>query len=513
MAGKSVDKWQYGDFQTPDVLARAVVQTLKRNHQLTPSVIIEPSCGKGAFIRAAIDGFNDAKILGFDINDTYISEAKLSLNHYGNTRQIRLEKADFFTVDWETLISNQSGFILVIGNPPWVTSSELGILNSENSPDKSNFQNRRGIEAITGSGNFDISEWMLLRHVDWLSKRKGAIAVLCKYAVARKVMRQIMSSNKPLYVGHIYPINAKAYFNASVEACLFVLIAGDGNSDCDIYEELDAIKPSRVIGARAGFIVNDIVAYEQSKHLLGQNYRYIWRSGIKHDCARVMELERVDEGFKNGLGECVDLEDSYLYPLLKSSDIGNGRIEFCRKVVLITQKFVGENTSSIQETAPKTWKYLCEHKTLLEKRQSSIYKNKPLYSVFGVGDYTFKQWKIAVSALYKKLNFTLVGPLDGKVVAFDDTVNFLSFDTEDEAKFVFSLLTSTPSLKTLASIIFWDEKRPITIAVLRRLSLKAVAEELGFKDTYLYWAGLNQLSATGQLELEIAEVGTHYNAK
>ena len=56
MATKSVDKWQYGDFQTPDILANAVVEVLKRNHKLTPSVIIEPSCGKGAFIRAALRG-------------------------------------------------------------------------------------------------------------------------------------------------------------------------------------------------------------------------------------------------------------------------------------------------------------------------------------------------------------------------------------------------------------------------------------------------------------------------
>lgn len=510
MATKSVDKWQYGDFQTPDLLANKVVEVLKRNHKLTPSVVVEPSCGKGAFIRAAIDGFAGAKVLGFDINRDYIREANSSLKNCQDKNAVFLESTDFFSVDWEKIISDQSGFILVIGNPPWVTSSELGILNSKNLPDKSNFQNRRGIEAITGSGNFDISEWMLLRHVDWLSKREGAIAVLCKYSVARKVMRQIMSSPNPLYFGHIYPIDAKEHFNASVEACLFVLVTGNGNSDCDIYAGLDSTTPSRVIGSRDGIVVNDVLAYEQSRHLLGQDPRYIWRSGIKHDCSKVMELERIDAKFKNGLGEHFDLEEDYIYPLLKSSDVGNGRTDFYRKVVLITQKYVGEDTSPIQDAAPKTWKYLCDHKDYLEKRQSSIYKNKSLYSVFGVGAYTFKEWKIAISALYKKLKFNLIGPIEGKAVAFDDTVNFLSFDTEEEAKFVFSLLTSTPALKFLDSIIFWDEKRPITIDVLRRLSLKAVAEYCGLKDEYMYWADSNKFSSTGQLELGIAESNSQY---
>jgi len=40
----------------------------------------------------------------------------------------------------------------------------LGIWNSDNLPPKSNFQKRRGFEAVTGKSKFDISEWMLLQH-------------------------------------------------------------------------------------------------------------------------------------------------------------------------------------------------------------------------------------------------------------------------------------------------------------------------------------------------------------
>jgi hypothetical protein len=37
-------------------------------------------------------------------------------------------------------------------------------------------------------------------------------------------------------------------------------------------------------------------------------------------------------------------------------------------------------------------------------------------------------------------------------------------------------------------MIFWDEKRPITINILKRLSLKAVANELGLLDDYVQWS-------------------------
>ena len=99
----------------------------------------------------------------------------------------------------------------------------MSIQNSQNLPLKSNFQNRRGIEAITGSGNFDISDWMFLQYVEWLSKKEGTIAVLCKYSVAQNVIRQVNKKSGNRFSGCLYLIDAKAYFDASVEAYLCLL--------------------------------------------------------------------------------------------------------------------------------------------------------------------------------------------------------------------------------------------------------------------------------------------------
>jgi hypothetical protein len=504
---KSVEKWQFGDFQTPDELAQEVVKILKIKHTISPKFIIEPSCGKGAFIRAALNEFIHSRVIGLDINEKYVELANLSISEYLNSDNATIYQSDFFDTDWKDLISHLSGDILIIGNPPWVTSSELSILNSQNLPLKSNFQNRRGIEAITGSGNFDISEWMFLQYIEWLSNREGTIAILCKYSVARKVMRQVKKRSGHSFSGCIYSIDAKAYFGASVDACLCILSTNiNSNMDYEVYEDIKSEKASYLIGERDGLIVRDTVKYEKWRHLAGQDLKYLWRSGIKHDCSKVMELERIqDDLFQNGFGRKYNLEEKYLYPLLKSSDIGNGRTLDYRKLVLITQKSVGEDTNIIQNRAPKIWQYLLEHEEHLKNRKSSIYKNKPLYSIFGVGSYSFKDWKIAISGLYKRLSFCLIKPLDGKSVIFDDTVNFLSFETEEEAKFMFSLVTSNPSLEFLDSMIFWDEKRPITIDILKRLSLKAVARELGALETYLQWTQAIQLVSNGQLELELVE--------
>lgn len=272
---KSREKWQFGDFQTPDNLAGEVVQVLKTNYKISPNFTLEPSCGKGAFIRAALHEFRDSKIIGLDINRESVREAKLSICEYPNSRNATICQSDFFAMDWEDLISKLPGYLLVIGNPPWVTSSELSILNSQNIPSKSNFQNRRGIEAITGSGNFDISEWMLLRYVEWLSKKEGTIAVLCKYSVARKIILQAKKRLGNGFSAQIYLIDAKAYFGASVEACLFILSTGyDSSIDCKVYDNLKSKESIFLIGERDGLILKDVARYEKWKHLAGQNLRY-----------------------------------------------------------------------------------------------------------------------------------------------------------------------------------------------------------------------------------------------
>jgi hypothetical protein len=144
----------------------------------------------------------------------------------------------------------------------------------------------------------------------------------------------------------------------------------------------------------------------------------------------------------------------------------------------------------------------------------SIYDEPTLYGVtVGVGIYSFRNWKIAISGLYKQLRFSLIAPLDGKPVMFDDTVNFLSFENEEEAQFIFKLVTSNPSLEFLDSMIFWDEKRPITIDILKRLSLKALARELGVLESYLEWAEIFQVASNGQLELGLAEQPSSYTVQ
>lgn len=149
--------------------------------------------------------------------------------------------------------------------------------------------------------------------------------------------------------------------------------------------------------------------------------------------------------------------------------------------MLVTQKFIGEDTSQIRDRAPKTWRYLEKHADLLDSRTSSIYRKRPRFSVFGVGHYSFAPWKVAISGFYKKLDFKIVGPHKAKAVVLDDTCYFIPCKSRDEAQLLDGLLNSKVAKEFFSALVFWDTKRPITAALLHRLDVLALAQAIGLE--------------------------------
>ena len=191
-----------------------------------------------------------------------------------------------------------------------------------------------------------------------------------------------------------------------------------------------------------------------------------------------MELERGAGGaWTNGLGELVDVEPAVLHPLLKSSDVANDRGAPTRAVI-VPQRALGEDTSALRREAPRAWKYLTRHRALLDARKSSIYEGQPPFAIFGVGPYSFAPWKVAVSGLYKRSAFALIGPHEGRPVVLDDTCYFLGFETERAARRAAVALRSPLAREFLAARIFWDQKRPITKSILQSLDLAALQRAL-----------------------------------
>jgi hypothetical protein len=499
---KTRAKVEFGDFQTPLALAKEVCELLRRQKVVT-KIVLEPTCGYGAFLVAAAETFSRADLRGWDINPDYVRRAMVALEHAGAASRATVECRDFFAHDWETELRKLSGKLLILGNLPWVTNSAVAAMDGTNIPVKENFLGLRGLAARTGKSNFDISEWMLIRLVRALRGREATIAMLCKTATARKFLRYAWQNDGRISEASLYGIDAAAHFDASVDACLLLARIGSaGPMEADVYGSLSAAMPTGRIGLAGQDMVADIRTYRTLQHLEGL-CPFQWRSGVKHDCAEVMELRPVADGtVENKLGERIGLETDYLYPLLKCSDLSNGRL-VPQRLVLVTQRAVGGDTSGIARSAPETWRYLQNHRDKFAARKSSIYKGRVPFALFGIGEYAFAPWKVAVSALHRPPRFQVLGPFQTKPVFLDDTCNYLPFEDETSARLVADVLNSSPCQQFLQSLIFTGSKRPITVELLQRLNLSAIADRAGYGQRWqtLPRASRESVSATPQFEL------------
>lgn len=491
---------EFGDFQTPLALARAVCRRLVADG-LMPDVVVEPTCGDGAFLVAAAEVWPRCRRIGYEID----------AGHRANARRAdpaaEIRAGDAFEVDWATVFADAIApgeALLILGNPPWVTSAGVGALGGRNRPARTNPGRLGGLDAVTGRSNFDVSEWLMLtwltalhalRRPDGMHGTHGMavdhdmadthdmngsggmdgthhIAMLLKTATIRRALSHHWQHGPALCEARQHAIDARRWFDAAVDAGLLVARPGGPPAyDCPTHPSLDA-GPAGAFGWRDGTLVADAAAWDRARPVLGGGDR--WRSGIKHDCARVFELRPADPGdpaagWVDGFGERVDVEDHVIHPLMKSADVAHRRPP--RRALLLPHTAAHGDPAALAEHAPRAWAYLQRHGAALDGRRSAVYRNRPRFSVFGVGPYSLAPYKVAVAALYDPVRFMAVGPVGGRPVVFDDTVYALACADADEARAIVEALESPLGRDAIAALSFPAAKRTITAAQLGRIDL------------------------------------------
>lgn len=477
------DRAEYGDFQTNEELTNKVTKYLSTKN-VSPKIVIEPTCGKGNFIIASLRTFKDIhNIFAVEIFKPYVWETKFNIinffieNPNSHKPEISISHCNVFDFDFKDIAKRfvHSEF-LIIGNPPWITNSKLGSLNSFNLPPKTNFKNHSGLDAMTGKANFDIAEFITLSFIETFQLTKGYLLLLVKNSVIKNILFDQHRNQYKISAIEKLCIDSKKEFNVSVEASLFCCkLNSVPESYCKEYDfYCDHLAPHKFGWLNDKFVSN-IETYLNNNDIDGLS-TFVWRQGLKHDCSAVMELDRLNGHYVNGLNEEVNLEDGLVYGILKSSDLKNTVIIQTRKFTIVTQKKVGQNTNYIKSEYPRTYQYLFEHKSSFDARKSSIYENKPLFSIFGIGDYSFRPYKVAISGLYKTFHFTLILPQDNKPVMLDDTCYFIGFDNIEFAVYALILLNSDITMQFLQSVTFADAKRTFTKDVLMRINLLAISK-------------------------------------
>ncbi|MFX1535391.1 MAG: methyltransferase, partial [Promethearchaeota archaeon] len=287
--------------------------------------------------------------------------------------------------------------------------------------------------------------------------------------------------------------DAKKEFNVNADAALFFADIGAGiEKSCKISSLYEPKKITRTFGKVGQRFVSNIDLYQTYKYLDGHS-NLEWRQGVKHDASKIFVLTKRDNLLINGLKEQVNVEDELVYPFLKGSTLQKPIIKEAEHKIIITQKTLNQDTNYIKQKCPKLWAYLTRHSKIIDKRRSVIYKNRPRFSIFGIGDYSFSPYKVAIAGMYKKANFTLIYPIGKKPAMLDDTCYFLSFEHFNNAFFTWILLNSAEVEHFLSSIVFLDTKRPYTKDKLSRINLERLIKKITYQDVVkMYEEGLNQ---------------------
>ncbi len=73
------------------------------------------------------------------------------LDQSERNNKVDVKQADFFQINWKKQLDSLQKPILIIGNPPWITSAEMTVLNGQNLPIKTNIHKFNGLDWLVNT--------------------------------------------------------------------------------------------------------------------------------------------------------------------------------------------------------------------------------------------------------------------------------------------------------------------------------------------------------------------------
>jgi hypothetical protein len=458
-----------GDFQTPAELASAVWSSLRCPDV---DVLVEPTVGLGVFLATVPAAYRHLPWLAYDLNPNYVEHTRNVALAENISADVRCKS--IFDVSAGELSARINGRrVLAVGNPPWVTNSAQGAAAKANLPKKLNRFGLRGLDAMTGKSNFDIAEAALLATIEALTgATEVRLAFLIKRSVAIKMAKDMLGTPGIVSAG-FSRIDAMKSFGAAVEAGLFeIVIRPKARNTTRRLRLAPALGKRATIeaGLVDGMFVGDVALYAHSRAVeAAQGSGLVWRQGVKHDLARVLELKQTPDGLVNGFGETIELEADVLCPLFKSSDLAAGRA--ATRLFPLYQHDLTGPLDVLSDRWPRLAAYLDQHRARFVARGSSIYKDKPDFMLFGIGEYSLAPFKVAVSGFYKQPRFGVLTPGEsGQPPLVDDTCYMLPFTDLEDAQRTANYLNGDAVKGFLLSIADPTAKRPFTKDILGRIA-------------------------------------------
>ncbi|ELZ34410.1 type i restriction-modification system methyltransferase subunit [Halogeometricum pallidum JCM 14848] len=439
-------------------------------------------------------------VRGFDVNPVAVRASRLALvlalrpllrrdGVSSFAPRVVLADATEATADDAPLDGARADVLL--GNPPWLTWDSLTPRVKDRwregpmaDPALDLFPHR-GREARLGHANDDLSVPYAWTCVHRFLRDGGRAAFVLKRDLmtgpAGELLRRRRVGDRPLSMRRVHDFGSLSPFGREVDAgtALYRLdVDAPGGADApddsateDV--EIPATRWSRTDSVQSAFgSLSDLrrtlaaeetafvaadptteaspwIRADAERAALGPS-EYRIRHGVKDDAKAVYALDRETI-------EAHDIEPDHVYPYLKSKHVVKYGL-FGHDRHLVPQRLAGEdNEEALRREAPNTYAYLDANRERLESRGSSWFDGGPFYSLFGLGPYTWADYKVVWCRLGYKPHFAVVStvedPLLGeKPVVPGDHCMFVGTDDEREAHYLCGLLNSAPYQRCLRDI-------------------------------------------------------------
>ena len=442
---------------------------------------------------------------------------------------INLHKSDRNKI-WVKIIQNSfapllySEFDYVIGNPPWIKwdflsndyKEKLRILYQ----DVYKLFSHKGMKASMGYAHDDLSILFTYIAMDKYLKNEGILSFVLKQtlykSIAGKEFRKFQITKKneiiPIQVKKVHDLLDLTPFGSGAETSIAILKKNQKTvypvsyeiwtkNKKETYDELSTLNHIKSVTNRELFDaypdpfsgdISDVWILTPEGVKLPKipnrlNY-YTPRHGVVNDLNSVFLLKINGKSGKylsvNNLANIgrkkvkeikAYLEPDYIYPLIKPNNTKRWHINGYY-YMLLPQKKDGENNEShLRVKFNKTYSYLSRFKKELLSRKSKWFKGegKPFYSIFGIGEYTFKPYKIVWCCMSYKPDFSVVSKVQDKLMGTkelipDNTIGNISFDSKEEAHFVCSVLNSEKA-ELLFSMRSSKSKWGISIDMVKKI--------------------------------------------
>ncbi|WP_128477131.1 N-6 DNA methylase [Halorussus pelagicus] len=512
-----------GEYHTPRGVAELAVDALGVE-EFADATFLDPGCGSGVFpsvcIERKIAALEDthspdeivanvtSSVFGIDLNPVAVTSTKL--NYLLSLLPV-LDAAETERVELPVFLTDAVGLTrddrisfrgeefdpaadYLVGNPPWIPWSRLSETVKagwRERGDELDLLPHDGTASRLGHANDDISLPFVWVCIDRYLDAGGGASFVLKRAVSKgpagKLLRTLSVDERPLALEAVHDFNRLRPFGEQVgaNAAVYALRAdadhefpvetvswtaserddpADFATRASMRRTLDR-EETALVPVDADEEASAWVRADAEHAALGECAHEI-RHGVKDDAQAVFSVERE---------ELADLEDEFVYPYVKSRHVVKYGL-FGHELRLVPLRKANEdNEKELRERYPKTYDYLETHRDALESRSSSWLDKGPFYNVFGLGEYTWSEYKVAWCRLGFKPHFAVVSTVEDadlgqKQVVPGDHFMFISADGEREAHFLCALLNSATyqrSLKHVAS----EGKASLSKSVVSNLQL------------------------------------------